>query len=46
MVDSTPEEPILEDQNETVEPERPVDPPKNYNYQEETSLAPEHFAGS
>jgi hypothetical protein len=28
MVDSTPEEPILEDQNETIEPERHVDPPR------------------
>jgi hypothetical protein len=28
MVDSTPKEPILDDQNETVELERPVDPPK------------------
>jgi hypothetical protein len=28
MVDSTPKEHILEDHNETIEPERPVDPPK------------------
>jgi hypothetical protein len=28
MVDSTPEEHIPEDQNETVEPEIPVDPPR------------------
>jgi len=28
MVDSTSEELILEDQNETIEPERPVDPPR------------------
>jgi hypothetical protein len=28
MVDSTLQEHILEDQNETVEPERPIDPPK------------------
>jgi hypothetical protein len=28
MIDSTPEEHILEDQNEPVEPEVPVDPPK------------------
>jgi hypothetical protein len=28
MVESTPEEPILEDQNEMVESERPVDPPR------------------
>jgi hypothetical protein len=28
MVDSTPEEPILEDHNEIVESERHVDPPR------------------
>jgi hypothetical protein len=28
MVDSTPEQHILEDENETIEWERPVDPPK------------------
>jgi hypothetical protein len=28
MVDSTPEEHILEYQNETVESERPTDPPR------------------
>jgi hypothetical protein len=28
MVESTPEENILEDQIKTIEPERPVDPPR------------------
>ena len=28
MIDSTPEEHIPEDQNETVEPEIPIDPPR------------------